>query len=343
MNQVSRASEQAGGAEDEDHDQDREDQRPGPLLTEIRRAERASQSDDQSAEHGSRQLANPAQHGRRERIQPVLKAHLKTDRVDIERVHDARDAAQRAADHERRPDHAIDVNPHQLGRDGILLNRPHRLAELGELHEQRQPHHDRHGDEHDQQVLDRELNRRVSQQVLRRDELRKIHVRRSAPQQSHIHEDERDTDGRHQRSQLRSIAQRLVDDSINGPIESAAKHRHDQKTHHQSDECPAGGGLNPHDPNCAEQRQRQKCPQHEQVAVREVDQPDDAIHHRVTQRDQGDQRTRRQPDQAMLNKLLQRGGTGGIGEEKKRHRLVLVRVIVGCVQSSERTVRVPSF
>ena len=46
--------------------------------------------------------------------------------------------------------------------------------------------------------------------------------------------------------------------------------------------------------------QRQERAEHEQVAVGEVDQLDDAVHHRVAEGDQGVERTRDQPEQEVL-------------------------------------------
>src|ERR687887_2170925 len=47
-------------------------------------------------------------------------------------------------------------------------------------------------------------------------------------------------------------------------------------------------------------RQGEHRPEHEQVAVREVDQLDDAVHQCVAERDQGNDRAVRDPDQQHL-------------------------------------------
>src|ERR687887_1290336 len=52
-------------------------------------------------------------------------------------------------------------------------------------------------------------------------------------------------------------------------------------------------------------RQGEHRPEHEQVAVREVDQLDDAVDERVAERDQGDDRAVRDADQQDLQQELQ--------------------------------------
>ena len=46
--------------------------------------------------------------------------------------------------------------------------------------------------------------------------------------------------------------------------------------------------------------------EHEYVAVREIDEPEDAIDHRVTERDEGENRAERQAVDELLEKFGQR-------------------------------------
>ena len=119
------------GPEDQNRDQNHEHQRAGPALADVGRAERSSQADHQPAEHRAGNVADAAEHGRREGVQAVLKSHLVADRVDVQAIdHDGR-AGQCAADGERDGDHAIDVDAHQRGGDGVLSRGPHGLCPGG--------------------------------------------------------------------------------------------------------------------------------------------------------------------------------------------------------------------
>jgi hypothetical protein len=317
-------SQQARRAEDQDHDQNGEDERTRPQFADVSTAERTHQADDQSPQHRAGQIADAAEHGRGESIQPVLKTHLEADRVDVQTINHRRGAPQSAADGKRDSDDPIDIDAHQAGGQRVLLGRPHGGAHARELHEQRQRDHQRRRDADHHQVLHREANARVAehfQQVVIGDQIGKVDIGRPAPEKADIHEDERDADGRDERREFRRVAQRAIDDAIDGDVQARTENRHHDQGDADAQQCRAEprplAADSLHDAD--DHAQRQERTEHEQVAVGEVDQPDDAVHHRIAQRDQGEERAVGQPDQAMLQQDFESGGRVASRQQSGHH------------------------
>jgi hypothetical protein len=94
---------------------------------------------------------------------------------------------------------------------------------------------------------------------------------------------QRHADGRDQRCQPWRVAQRPVGQLLDGEVECRTDHHGDhggQQQHHPAGQIGRGAG-HPADDGPAGQGA-----DHEHIAVREVDQADDAVHHRVPQRHQ---------------------------------------------------------
>src|ERR687898_3429355 len=83
-------TEEPFGPEDEDDDQDREDDRLGPVASRRRPAEAVvdplDHRDRESAQHGARQVPDPADDRSRERDQAEAEALVVTDVRDVERI-----------------------------------------------------------------------------------------------------------------------------------------------------------------------------------------------------------------------------------------------------------------
>jgi hypothetical protein len=186
------------------------------------------------------------------------------------------------------------------------------------LHEQRQADHERDRDQDYDQVLDREPDGVARQQVLVVDDVGEVEVRDALPELADAHEDERDADRRNQGGQLRRVAQRSVDDPVHREVQRGAEDHADRER--QED---AAGGARRSGVGQAELRdqgQREECAQHEQVAVGEVDQLDDAVHHRVADRDEREERPRGEAVDELLEEDVARPG-GGDCEECQHHPL----------------------
>ena len=93
------------------------------------------QADQERAEHGAGQVADPAEHGRGERDQAEGEALVVADVGLGERVDEAGGAGERAGEQERERDRPVDVDPHDRARVHVLGGRAHRLPLLGLLDE----------------------------------------------------------------------------------------------------------------------------------------------------------------------------------------------------------------
>ena len=95
--------------------------------------------------------------------------------------------------------------------------------------------------------------------------------------------------------QSRGIAQRLVNDPIDGPVQARTERRHNEEHQRdrQSDQSETRVGRRRNaDSKEIENRQPHNRAEHEQIAVSKVDQLDDPVDHRVAERDQREQTPR---------------------------------------------------
>ena len=116
---------------------------------EITRPESLDQTDQQAAEHRPRQRADAAQHRRRERLHAGEKADEKVDHAVIERHHHAGDRGERRADDEGQRDRAVDIDPDERRHGHVLLAGALRAAERRGRDQDRKAGHQRHGQQHD--------------------------------------------------------------------------------------------------------------------------------------------------------------------------------------------------
>ena len=93
-------AEEAGGLEHQDRDQDPEDEGVRPVRREEAVTERIDEAEDERAEHGALQVADPAEDGRRERVEAEPEAEVPDRRVVVEDLDDAGRTRQRTGDQE---------------------------------------------------------------------------------------------------------------------------------------------------------------------------------------------------------------------------------------------------
>src|SRR5205085_5431341 len=124
-------AEQPLGAENEDEDEDREDDRLRPVASgrvpHEPLVESLDESDEDRAEDRAGEVPDAAENGGRERDQAELVARVVADLPEVERVHEPARAGERAGDEERERDRPVDVDAHHGGGVAVLRGRAHRL------------------------------------------------------------------------------------------------------------------------------------------------------------------------------------------------------------------------
>ena len=144
---------------------------------------------------------------------------------------------------------------------------------------------------------------------LREDVVADRDRRRALPAQADVLEDEGDADSGDQRRESRRPSKRPVGDGLDRYVQQAGESRCDQEHRNDPDEhAPGLGETEPRD-----HRDRQHRAEHEDVAVGEVDQLEDAVDQRVPERDQRVDHAERQPDQEEVDPV--RGGLDEVDEE----------------------------
>src|ERR1700682_881358 len=108
-------SEQPGGLEHQDQDQDAEDDHVGPLLGEVARGHAENNPDQEPAHRRPGDVADATEHRRGEGDDPGTKAKREVNAVVVEAVDDAAGAGQGGADEEGGGVGAMDVNGQQMG------------------------------------------------------------------------------------------------------------------------------------------------------------------------------------------------------------------------------------
>ena len=251
------------------------------------------EADQEAAGHRARD-ADAADDGGGEREEPGLEADGDVSLVR-EPEDDAGGACERGADEEGHDDHAVDVDPHHRRRFLVERRRAHRLPGLRPLHEEPQDDHQDERADDDDDLRQRHCTspkceaRQVERAVL---PARRCCSSRGSRRTSscRVLEEERDAEGGDERRDARRVAQ--------PPVREALDHDAEQRTpsiagERQSDEqreiddrrlgVPPSRCMTPKPMN---------APHHVDVAVREVQELEDPVHHRVAERDQRVERSR---------------------------------------------------
>jgi hypothetical protein len=257
------------------------------------------EADRHRAEHGARQVADAAENGSGEGDQPELEARVVAHLAEVEGVEEAGGARERARDHERERDGAVDVDPHHRGGVTVLGGRAHRFALLRSQHEPHQREEDGKRHEHDDELLPRVRDAVDREDVAARQDVRDRLVVDVEEADRDVLEDERHADRRDQRREPGRPAERPVRDELDRDIdEPAGEHGDGERSEERRDE--RGGRRADGQPERVlrdDHRPGDHPAEHEHVTVREVDQLEDAVHERVAERDERVDRAVRQPDE----------------------------------------------
>src|SRR6478735_5788047 len=98
-------------------------------VADVAGAQRLDQSEQQSAEHGARNIPDAAEHGGGKCLQAEDRSHGVLRDPVIGAEEHAGDGAERGADDEGGGDHAVDIDAHQPGHLRILRGSAHSRAE----------------------------------------------------------------------------------------------------------------------------------------------------------------------------------------------------------------------
>ena len=248
-------------------------------------------------------------------------------------VHHASNGSQHGTDDKSRRNHHVGLHTHQARNTRVLGGSTHRTAQLGVIY---QPH--QHGQRD---------GRHAQNHHLRGSDHGTHHVNRRVGQECGVglvvglpddHGQRLQQDGHANRSdqgcQLGAIAQRPVGDLLDDEVQRGGDHAGDQQGDDQNDEagCAGHGLLHQSDDGPTGQ-----CSDHHHLAVGEVDQVDDAVHHGVPQCDQRIHAAEHQPIDDLLYQNIHK--TSPIfGRRIRRHGnasfwVDVQRGLMGCTES----------
>src|SRR5712692_5386875 len=305
-------AQQALGAEDQDQNENREGEDVLVLGPEgaareqrqVRGGEGLEQSEHEPAQHGARDIADAAQDGRRERLEPRDEPRVRIDQTVLYAEQHARRAPHAPADEEGERDDAVDVDAHEAGRRLILRHRADGGADPRPVDQRVEaPEHQQRRDDY-HEGLDRDVDGRGQlESVIKRIHARIDQVEGVAPdgldKANDVLEKEGHADGRDERDQAGSVAQRPV---------GGALHQHGQRsapghTGHQDEQQHEHPRQRVEQPRTLEAEQDldpDECPDDEDLRVGEVDELEHAVHHGVAE---GDQRVHEAEDDAVEQNL----------------------------------------
>ncbi len=294
-------AQQALRPEHEDQHEVAEHDRRRPLRADPVVGDLLDHADDQAAEDGALDVADAAHDGGGERDQAGGEAGEEPHVGLVQRVDEAGGAGHQAAEQERERDRRVHVDAHQARGLRVLRGGAHGAADPGAADEVDQEDEQRHGhhERQDVAVRDRDAeDRDVARLGL--DQVGHAAVRAAEPEQADVLQDEGEADRGDEGGELGRVAQRPVADPLDHHVErSAGDHADEQDQHEPEDRARGARGDGQADR--ADHRVRHEAADHEQVAVGEVDQLDDAVDERVAD---GDQR----PDGAVREAVLDVGG-----------------------------------
>ena len=164
-------------------------------------------AEQNTAQHRPGKVADAAEHGRRECFHAQKRTHGVVRNAVIGSDHHAGDRCQGRADDESEGDDAIDVYPHQARHLRVLRRRAHGDAELGAIHDQRQPAHHQQRN-HNDGNLHPGNDRAADSEADERNDLRKRERAAAPDQKGQMLQDDGDADGGDQRRKSRRALRR---------------------------------------------------------------------------------------------------------------------------------------
>jgi hypothetical protein len=208
---------------------------------------------------------------------PSADAHQRVNRRVVERVEHPAGRGEGGAETEGERDHDIVINPDQLGGARVERHGAHRHADLGPVHDQLEADHKEHGDDdHDQLVGGKH---KAAEREVGGGQDRREGARRGAEEDlAGVLEQQRDADGGDQYIEGGCAPQRAVRKSL----DQHAKHSAAGHGHEENDEAaPERSFRNDPPGEVADERA-----DHEYIRVREIDEPQHPVNHRVAERDE---------------------------------------------------------
>ena len=251
------------------------------------------EAENQSAEHGAGNGADAAEHRRDEGLEAGEDAHVGVDLRVAQGPHDARGRRQRGAEPEGQRDDAVDPHPEQARGLDVLGDGPHGQPRFGAVDDPQEPEHEHEADHgHDQR--DRQ-QLQLPEIDGRHEPFRLVHGARKTGKHHHgeAFDEEGHGDGTDERRNARGVAQRPVGDAVHQNADGAGR----EDGHHH--------GHPPGQEECRGAVKDEIGPQHENVAVGEVDQPQYPVHHRVPDGDEAIQGTQCQGIEEVLEEHVQ--------------------------------------
>ena len=219
----------------------------------------------------------------------------------LQALGDTGDGGEDGAEDEGDDDDPVDVDAHQPGGVGVLGDRLHAAAEPGAVDEvpEEGGADDQGADGEDRGPLDgqpADLQRRAGDDLDGRE--RQLALGARVEQPDRLLEEDRDADGGDERCQPWRVPQRAVGEPLHDHRDGD---RGDDRAEHHDRQHPEGqGALEERAPG----GEGPEGADHEDLAVGEVDQLDDAVDHRVADRDQRVQRPEGQPVDQLLEELV---------------------------------------
>ena len=286
----------AAGFEDQDADEDREGDGVAVGREERAPDERLRDADDHPADRRACDIADAAEHSRYECLQARHNAHQRLNARILRRVEYSARRSQRRADHERERNDAADIYAHQTRcllamADGSHC-RPHLRFHYDDAQTQHQ--HERDDDHNELRDVDRQHWRLDKRRT--GDNLRKTARRGAKDKLRKILQKKWNADRGDEHSQPRTIPERTVRQKFYRRAEQSAEDHRDKKDDHRMER-----GANAKRPR---QQVRHVISHirtdHENIAMREINESQHAIDHRIPQRDQRVDR----PERDAVYKLL---------------------------------------
>ncbi len=262
-------SEQSGRFYNQHDNQDRVDDRVAVQRTAIRDDHRFRHSDKQTADQGAGNASDTTENSRDERLQSRNHSHKRVDGIVVNSNQDAARAGQSRSNQECERNRGVDADSHQLRRVLVRADRAHRPADFRLLNNKLQNNHQNDGNHKNINLLGRDfdwpqIKRSVGQQLRIRPLFRTHEI--GGRVLDHV----RNTDRRDQGGNPRGVPQRPVRDSL------------DQNAQHTADDHTSNQGWKKAEPEIRRHDEGDIRADHVHVAMGEVDEFDDAVHHGVS-------------------------------------------------------------
>ncbi len=291
-----RAHRECRWAYNQDHDEHDERKSIRPGTGDIAGNERLEQPQQQPADHGAGDIADPADDRRDECVEAVIPAHVEVDPAIVEADEQSPDGAQRRPDDENGHDDGVDIDPHQPGRILVDGAGPNRGADAGFVDKKIEGDHE-HAGENENQQLDITDDHAADRPGDRRKQVRREKAHPRPPEQHDaVFNHQAGPQGRNHGTEPRRVPQGPVGNAF----EQHADHGNDHGAQDENNNDREERGRSPQ--NLGIQGQAHERRQRDQVAMSEVDELHDPVHHGIPEGHQREDAADGQPVYQLLKK-----------------------------------------